>query len=68
MTDEGLSSLAIPHIPKHKNVDWQVGNGVCPSLLVTCLLCFCTTFYCIFATLFIENALQKNQEMAFPRP
>ena len=25
MTDERLSSLAIPHIHKHKNVDWQVG-------------------------------------------
>ena len=28
---------------------------------------FCTTFYCIFASLFIENAPQKNQEMAFLR-
>ena len=45
-----------------------VRTGSTPrSLLATCLHRFCTTFYCIFAALFIENALQKNQEMAFPR-
>ena len=61
MTDERLSSLAIPHIHKHKNVDWRVGNGVARLKGRRLALCFWPVFivFVQLSTAFLPHYLLK---------